>query len=152
MAVYRIERTLTLTGTGGPTVQSVMGSNFPSFRGVLRAVEVRYASGDHVFTALNLGIAMFPKNLIAAGVAVDAAGRPTTPLDFHGAVPAERRVWAGAVTAGSPSALATCFTETIPGEDRPLCVGPWSLSGQWTVSAGTTSSFVVSLEFDTGVE
>lgn len=153
MAVRRVERTITLTGTGGPNVTSVMGSDLPSFRGTLRAVEIRYASGDHTFSALTFAIGQFPKNMVAAGIALDAAGRPTTPQSVYADVPGERRSWlSGAVTSGSASAQALCYTETIPGEDRPVVAGPWSLSCQWTRSTGNTSTFVVSLEFDDGGE
>lgn len=152
MAVYRVERTITLSGTGGPNVTSIMGSDLLSYRGVLRAAEVRYASGDHVFTGFAIGIGMYPKNLIAGGIPVDAAGRPTTPIG-HTTTPGERRLWtSAAITAGAASATAACYAETIPGEDRPVLTGPWSLSAQWTVSGGNTSTFVVSLEFDSGVE
>lgn len=149
MGVHRVERTITLTGTGGPNVTSVMGSDLLSFRGVLRAVEIRYSAGDHAFSALAASIGMFPKNLVAAGVALDPAGRPTTPQSVFADVPAERRAWnAASITSGSASALATCYTETIPGEDRPVVAGPWSLSMQWTRSAGSSSTFVFSFEFD----
>lgn len=143
----RIERTISLSGTGGPNVTSIIGEDGLHIRRRIRNVEIRYVSGSHVFTACAVAIGLFPKALVAGGYVLDAAGRPTVAENVFAAVPAERRPWnVASVTPGAASALASFYSTAIADADRGLIIGPWSLSVQWTVSSGTASTFLFSFE------
>ena len=144
MASNRLIVDIPLAGASGTTHLIVPGRN--TLLGYLWCMQLRLTASDYTFTAFELRATCYPKNLVEAGIAMDARGEPTATYSAFSA-PDELVYHATGNLAPGAASATTRFYQNFPGASRRLAVGPLCLSIQWTSSSGAAGNVRVSQEF-----